>query len=76
MNKNEKKEHAKLLRLWALRKATTAQITRCMELDRKASAGTVVVQNSPEWQATRAQHITASSAPALLGESKFRGDQE
>ena len=31
-------EHKKLLRLWALGKATKKQMLRCMELDRKLSA--------------------------------------
>lgn len=36
MNASDQKERARLLRLWATRRATPAQIARAMELDRKA----------------------------------------
>lgn len=36
MSTKERKEHSKLLRLWATRRATRKQMLRCMELDRKA----------------------------------------
>jgi len=37
MTAKERREHAKLRRLWAAQRATQAQILRCMELDRKAA---------------------------------------
>lgn len=37
MNLKEQKEHSRLLRLWAMGRATMKQMLRCMELDRKAS---------------------------------------
>lgn len=36
LTEREQQEHAKLLRLWALKKATRAQMLRCVELDRKS----------------------------------------
>lgn len=38
MTPKERALHAKLLNLWAMRRATKAQIERCMELDRKAAS--------------------------------------
>lgn len=38
MNQKEIVEHQRLLRLWASGKATAKQVSRCMELDRKAAA--------------------------------------
>jgi hypothetical protein len=38
MSDKERKERAKLLKLWAMGKATRKQIDRCMQLDRKATA--------------------------------------
>ena len=40
MTAAERKEHNKLSRLWATKRATTAQIKRCMELDRQAERTT------------------------------------
>ena len=37
MSDKERQEHERLLDLWACRKATKAQMLRCMELDRKAA---------------------------------------
>ena len=38
MTEKQRKEHARLLKLWATRKATKQQIARCMMLDRLLEA--------------------------------------
>jgi uncharacterized protein YjiS (DUF1127 family) len=38
MSAKERKEHDRLLRLWATGKASARQMRRCMELDRKSAA--------------------------------------
>ena len=35
-----------------------------------------VTQGSPEWHALRAQHFTASEAPAMMGASKYQSRSE
>ena len=40
MNAKERKEHARLMKLWATQRATMRQMQRCMELDRKAQMRT------------------------------------
>jgi hypothetical protein len=37
MTKDEQREHKRLQKKWMLRKATTAEMSRCMLLDRKAN---------------------------------------
>lgn len=36
MSAKERKEHERLTKLWMSRRASKAQMLRCMELDRKA----------------------------------------
>lgn len=45
MTEKERKEHEKLSRLWATRKATKRQILRCIELSRKAANATRTSDN-------------------------------